>query len=412
MLKFDRVLLGKTTRTKTGSGFLRVPASLTRTGVFLYLAGELGIDGDPERVVSVLRTKESVTDPASMASLRGAPVTLEHPTDLTPKTYRQHVVGAVAGEPEFRDPVVFSDLLIGDDTAIQEIEDGEREEISVGYDFKVETSIPGDNAEFRTVGPIDYEHVAVVASGRAGPGIRVFDALPQPHTLRQHEMDEKMAKRISDMIEDAFKKHMDMPGMKKRDGEPVVDAGAFARSVADAISPLMSEVKSIAANQQKADDEKKAATATAAAEKAASELTDAATTAERGRAQVFTDASPFLSAEDKVRLVASPAKAILVAALKDKFPDAAAQDEAVLSGMLKGLAMAAKASGGTIGIDQSGPAVGPASTGAASGFGPGAGGDIYGRDANSPVAQARARFVKFQQDAHKHGHGWDGAVKE
>ena len=405
MLKFDRVLLGKTTRTKTSSGFLRVPASLTRTGVFLYLAGELGIDGDPERVVSVLRTKESITHPDAMASLRGAPVTLEHPSNLSPKTFRRHAVGAVAGEPEFREPVVFSDLLICDETAIKEIEDGEREEISVGYDFKVEPAIPGDNAEYRTTGPIDYEHVAVVASGRAGPGIRVFDAHPQPHTLRQHEMDEKMAKRISDMIEDAFKKHMDMPGMKKRDGEPVVDTGAFARSVADALSPLMTEVKSIASNQQKAEDERKAAEATAEAEKAATALTDAAVTAERGRAQVFTDASPFLTAEDKARLVASPAKEILIAALKDKFPDAAGQDEAVLRGMLKGLALAAP------GVDQStpsGPATGAASFGAAGAAPPGGGGDIFGRDANSPLAQAKARFVKFQQDAHQHGHGWAG----
>ena len=97
MLKFDRVPLTKTTRTKTPTGFLRVPAAITRTGVFPYRASELGLDGDPDRIVHVLRTRESVDNPASMASLRGAPVTLEHPTDLSPQNFRQNVVGAVAG---------------------------------------------------------------------------------------------------------------------------------------------------------------------------------------------------------------------------------------------------------------------------------------------------------------------------
>lgn len=384
MLKFDRLPLRGTSRTKTAAGFLRVPATLTRTGVFGYRAGELGLDGDPDRMVHVLRTEESVSDPSSMASLRGAPVTLDHPADLTPKTFQQEVVGSVAGDPVIREGTVQSDLLIGDAKAIAEIEDGSRVELSVGYDFNMEPARPGDNADYRTRGAIDYEHVAVVASGRAGQGARIFDSRP---ARKEQPVDPNQIKAV---IQDALKEHL--AASKQTDGAPAaVDSGAISGAIATALKPVLDEVRSVSAAQQKAADEQKAADVTAAAEKQALALTDAATTAERTRAQVYADAAPFLPEDKRKALIHSDAKEILVAALQDKLPDAATQEVPVLAGFLKGLT-AAGFPNNRNGSD-SAPATGPA-IGARSGS---------LSDANSPTAQARAKYVRFLQDAHRGG---------
>ena len=75
-------------QTKTDEGFLickNVP--IARTGTMEYLARELGLDGDPERIVAVNRYEEDVFSPAAMASFEGKIVTDNHPPDnLLPET--------------------------------------------------------------------------------------------------------------------------------------------------------------------------------------------------------------------------------------------------------------------------------------------------------------------------------------
>ena len=75
-------------QTKTDEGFLickNVP--IARTGTMEYLARELGLDGDPERIITVNRYEEDVFSPAAMASFEGKIVTDNHPPDnLLPET--------------------------------------------------------------------------------------------------------------------------------------------------------------------------------------------------------------------------------------------------------------------------------------------------------------------------------------
>ena len=66
------------TRRRTDEGFVRGRAGLTRTGVFLYTDEELGV-GDAGSIVRVMRTPETVFHPDTVASLAGAPITLNHP---------------------------------------------------------------------------------------------------------------------------------------------------------------------------------------------------------------------------------------------------------------------------------------------------------------------------------------------
>ena len=66
--------------TKTPEGFLichDVP--IARIGQQEYFAGELGLDGGPDRLVQVQRRPEDVFDPAAVASFEGKDVTQNHP---------------------------------------------------------------------------------------------------------------------------------------------------------------------------------------------------------------------------------------------------------------------------------------------------------------------------------------------
>jgi len=67
---------------KTPEGYLicrDVP--IARTGTQEYLARELQLDGDPERVVTVNRYPEDVFAPAALASFEGKDVTAGHPPE-------------------------------------------------------------------------------------------------------------------------------------------------------------------------------------------------------------------------------------------------------------------------------------------------------------------------------------------
>ena len=73
------------TREYTAEGILRAGAVLTRAGAIRYTRKELGLDGEPNEVVTIERTMESLSHPDTLASLRGAPITLLHPEDgVTP----------------------------------------------------------------------------------------------------------------------------------------------------------------------------------------------------------------------------------------------------------------------------------------------------------------------------------------
>lgn len=81
--------------TKTPEGFLichDVP--IARIGQQEYFAGELGLDGDPDRLVQVQRRPEDVFDPAAVASFEGKDVTQNHPPErLMPENHALYAKG-------------------------------------------------------------------------------------------------------------------------------------------------------------------------------------------------------------------------------------------------------------------------------------------------------------------------------
>lgn len=160
----------------TPEGFLVVKSvPLARTGKQLYSDKEIPIKGDAEGKIIIDREPEEVFRPATIASLQGKPITLDHPTDdVNPDNYHDlavgHVINPRRGTGVF-DHLLIGDLLIHDKKAIEAIRNKLLREVSVGY--KAQYEITGD-ARGRQH-DILCNHLALVRDGRCGVVCRIGD---------------------------------------------------------------------------------------------------------------------------------------------------------------------------------------------------------------------------------------------
>lgn len=167
-----------TSREYTDEGFLRVPGRVARTGIQEYLARELELDGDPNRIIRVYRPPNEVFNDSSLSTFDGAVITIDHPAGLvTSKNYKAVAAGVVRGAGRQDGDYVLCDLIIQDASAISAINSGKCE-LSSGY-TAVYDDEPGTTPEGM---PYDYiqrdikiNHVAAVYKARAGANARVFD---------------------------------------------------------------------------------------------------------------------------------------------------------------------------------------------------------------------------------------------
>lgn len=159
-------------KVETSEGFLicrNVP--IARTGDQVYLARELALDGDPERQIMVHRYEADVFDKATMASFEGKPVTDTHPADMVdPDNFADLAKGHVQNvrrEGEF----IVADLYVNDADLIEQIQSGNKKEVSCGY---LCTYVEDGDGYKQT--KIRGNHVAVVQYGRAGHEVAIKDA--------------------------------------------------------------------------------------------------------------------------------------------------------------------------------------------------------------------------------------------
>lgn len=144
---------------------------INRTGVQDYLAGELGLDGDPERTVKVYRLPEDVFAPAALASFEGKDVTDNHPPEmLTAENQSAYSKGHLEHVRRVGDNTV-ADLFIKDPVLASQVESGVMREVSCGYNCKFEPYLDG----YRQTNIIG-NHLAVVPRGRAGHDVAIHDA--------------------------------------------------------------------------------------------------------------------------------------------------------------------------------------------------------------------------------------------
>lgn len=154
----------------TTQGYVRAPVWATRTGVFVYRKP----DGS---ILRELRHPEDVFNADSLATLKLAPITLEHPREglLTPKNTKNHIIGIVSEDVKKEENTFVATVAtIMDADAIEAIKSG-KQEVSCGYECELEFE-PGEyegeryDARQRM---IRYNHLAVVGKGRAGPDVKL-----------------------------------------------------------------------------------------------------------------------------------------------------------------------------------------------------------------------------------------------
>ena len=156
---------------KTPEGYLicrDVP--IARTGTQEYLARELQLDGDPERVVTVNRYPEDVFAPAALASFEGKDVTAGHPPEnVGPENFASYSKGHVQNVRRSGEYIV-ADLILKDAGLVSDVWNGVTREVSCGYLCEY---VP-DGSSYKQQN-IRGNHVAVVPRGRAGHEVAIKD---------------------------------------------------------------------------------------------------------------------------------------------------------------------------------------------------------------------------------------------
>lgn len=150
---------------RTPQGGARIPAVVTRTGVLRYWRE----DGTQVREY---RPSTEVLVPESFETMNGATVTLEHPGTVTPETFQAMSRGHVAeGSVKPEGSLLTAVLVVQDRALLDDIAQGIRTEVSAGYTCEINPT-PGVSPEGEEYDAIQqkvrYNHVAVVAMGRAG----------------------------------------------------------------------------------------------------------------------------------------------------------------------------------------------------------------------------------------------------
>ncbi len=160
---------------RRSDGTIIADALLTRCGIFEYADAD-----SPTGVRRELRLPEEVSDPASLVTLTGRPVTNDHPSGMIDSTCAtEYAVGGVAEPARMDDDHVRSRLSVWDGKTIGDMERGKRD-VSLGYVCDVEEKsgthpIWGDFDAIQR--NIRYNHVAVVDQGRAGTARARMDGM-------------------------------------------------------------------------------------------------------------------------------------------------------------------------------------------------------------------------------------------
>lgn len=130
--RFDAIRLDASKVTRTGSGAARVPALITRSGVFPYTDAK-------GNTVYEWRPPEEVTAPASVAAFQGLPLTERHPKSfVSPDNWRSLSIGH-GEEPKVDQATqgVMANLVVADGPRIAKI-GTDILEASCGYSCKVD----------------------------------------------------------------------------------------------------------------------------------------------------------------------------------------------------------------------------------------------------------------------------------
>lgn len=229
--RYDAIELRLDKAERLDNGWLRVPATISRVGVFEYLTA----DG---KVVREYRPPEEVLDAASIASFEAVPLTNDHPPArldaANARVYSSGSVGSVRAVGQQLDGTV----LVTDAVTVSATAAGKRQ-LSPGYTVVLDPT-PGvtpDGQHYDAVQRrIRGNHVALVQDGRQGPtvalrmdsGAAMARSLAPEVTMDDTDKNDAKSKAIKAMIGDA--EFELTPAEAKAAKKAIKDARAAAKS--------------------------------------------------------------------------------------------------------------------------------------------------------------------------------------
>ena len=182
-------------RHKDINGYLHVEVSpLTKETVNPYYGREIpgwedeGLD--PEKIYYGYRAGEELKK--ALNTFNGIPVLDEHKLDSAEHPLKEERVGYTGTSAKWEAPYIMNALIITDAAAIELIESNKQREISASYRYKPvfkEGYFGGEKYDF-IMTEIQANHIALVAEGRAGSDVLVYDN----NSIKQGE--ENMAKNV------------------------------------------------------------------------------------------------------------------------------------------------------------------------------------------------------------------------
>ena len=171
-----------TKRHKDVNGYLHVEVSpLTKETVNPYYGREIpgwedeGLD--PEKIYYGYRAGDELKK--ALNTFNGIPVLDEHKLDSAEKPLKEERVGYTGTSAKWEAPYIMNGLIITDAAAIELIESNKQRELSASYRYKPVFQsgyFNGEKYDF-IMTEIQANHIALVAEGRAGSDVLVYDSL-------------------------------------------------------------------------------------------------------------------------------------------------------------------------------------------------------------------------------------------
>lgn len=234
MLAYFGTAISEHITKKPNGGIICTGVPVARTGVQEYLARELRLDGDPERVIQVTREPEEVFSPAALASFEGCAVTDGHPPEnVTAENFSAYVRGHAQNIRRDGEYVV-ADLHIDDASLASDVLNNVKRQVSCGYLCTYEPSGGG-----YTQKGILGNHIAIVPRGRAGASVSIKD------TAQEAGKGKRAMSKFAEMILQAF-------GMAAKDASPE-EIQALSSTAATALDAETVAAKAEPAPTQTAD---------------------------------------------------------------------------------------------------------------------------------------------------------------
>ena len=223
--------------TLPGTGFLKIPVFAARTGIQMYRRS----DGT---IIREFRPAEEVFSEKTMASLRNAPMTNNHPKEMVNvDNAKDLMTGFTDGIVEKVDEKFLkTNLIVTDKQAIESINRG-KIEVSMGYHVELDEE-PGEFEGERydvVQRNIVHNHIALVDRGRAGREVRL-------------RLDGEDAVLVDDLELDNLKrKDKEMPKLKLGDKEFEAD-GDLVKAVESEMKKLKDQLDEMMKQKDKKSD--------------------------------------------------------------------------------------------------------------------------------------------------------------